>query len=86
MLSFKSMADYSQITSKFLIYFHLVVLVKFQNQHVKTKHLLQQICSSSYVPSPCFQEPELKKIIFETITPKFVNLRNILVLTVTELI
>ena len=54
-------------------HFHLDVLVKSKIQHVENKHLPQQICSSSYVPSASFQEPELKKPVFETTTPKFAD-------------
>lgn len=54
-------------------HFHLDVLVKSKIQHVENKHLPQQICSSSYVPSASFQEPELKKPVLETTTPKFAD-------------
>ena len=48
-------------------HFHLDVLFKSKIQHGENKHLPQQICSSSYVPSVSFQEPELKKTLSERV-------------------
>ena len=54
-------------------HFHLDVLFKSKIQHGENKHLPQQICSSSYVPSVSLQEPELKKTLSEITTPKLID-------------
>lgn len=65
MFSFISQADYLSspcyIPQMPVRHFHLDVLFKSKIQHGENKRLPQQICSSSYVPSVSFQEPELKK-------------------------
>lgn len=78
MFSFISQADYLSspcyIPQMPVRHFHLDVLFKSKIQHGENKRLPQQICSSSYVPSVSFQEPELKKkTISEITTPKFID-------------